>query len=633
MAKPAAVLHTQSSSATLLPEHSVDLTDVASPAPARQVLLNPSNAKQIAGFETRGVEWIPASERTKANLFNNFLQWFSFNIAVTTAPVGCLAVFFGLGTRSVFFTIVFFNAIACAMVGFLATMGPVTGLRQMIIARFSFGYLGASFVAFLNILTQMAFSVLAVLIGGQTLCAVWTSLPLTGGIVIVSLLSLLFSFFGLQWVHAYSRVAWVGVFCIFCLIWGAAGSEFVYKDNVVEGRDLTNAVLSFGGIVFGTAAGWGPIASDYNMHLPEDTSRLLIFAMTFFGNFIPLVFLEGLGFALTTTFANRPDWSDAFDKSWGDLASEILSRYGSGWQSFFMILLFISAVTINIPTTYSTGLSIQALGSIFQRVPRAVWVVFATVAYTIAAIAGQNSFLTIMQNFLSILSYWTAMFFVVLFEEDLFFRKGKYHSADYDNAAALPVGFAGFCAIIVSGVAAVLGMSQTWFMGPVSNAIGGGDLGFLLVLLFAGVVFPIARVVEKTILNGGDSLPNYAPSVDLSSTLFISQLDARNIGLSKPAKPDGDGSPVFLANLHLTSVKMLRQTVQGLERNLNQKPPFHTVAPGITLTRADGSALAELKMFDQDDTNGYTIQTASGEYKFVEENPRGIKNFHIAQCH
>ncbi|KAJ3127082.1 hypothetical protein HK100_009923 [Physocladia obscura] len=420
------------------------------------------SALQRVGAEVRGVEWVPPHDRADKNMWDNFFLWFSFNIAVTTAPVGSYAgPFYGLGLRDAILTIVFFNLLACSTVAFLATLGPAT-----------------------------------VLVGAQTLCAVWTSLSMTGGIIIVAVATVIVCFFGYRIVHIYERYIWIGVFIIFIMMYAAGSGDYTVTETTVEGKDLATSVLALGGLVFGTAAGWGPIASDYNMNLPEDTSRVTVFLMTFFGNFLALCFTECLGAVMTTAFAGRPDWEAAFGVSWGQLMSQALSTYGTGWQTFFVVMLSLSAITINIPTTYSTALSIQALHPIFQKVPRAAWVIIGTVIYTIASIAGQNSFLSIFQNILSLLSYWTALFFIVLFEEHFLFRKGKYPSHEYNSPSKLPVGVAGFVAILISAAAAVLGMSQIWYVGIVANAIGGGDLGFELVLLFAGVFYPIVRYFE-----------------------------------------------------------------------------------------------------------------------------------------
>ena len=92
----------------------------------------------------------------------------------------------------------------------------------------------------------------------------------------------------------------------------------------------------------------------------------------------------------------------------------------------------------NIPNTYSAGISAQALGRPFAMVPRFVWVFLAFVTYTVAGVAGREHFSEILSNFLSILSYWTAFFIVIVAEEHFIFRRkcgplGGYNLDDYDT--------------------------------------------------------------------------------------------------------------------------------------------------------------------------------------------------------
>lgn len=46
---------------------------------------------------------------------------------------------YGLGLRDSALTILFFNLLSTIPAGYLATLGPKTGMRQMIQARYSFG--------------------------------------------------------------------------------------------------------------------------------------------------------------------------------------------------------------------------------------------------------------------------------------------------------------------------------------------------------------------------------------------------------------------------------------------------------------------------------------------------------------
>lgn len=103
-----------------------------------------------------------------------------------------------------------------------------------------------------------------------------------------------------------------------------------------------------------------------------------------------------------------------------------------------LIRLSLACSAVNIPNTYSTALSIQALGRPLAMVPRFIWVIFAFLVYTVAGVAGREHFSAILSNILSILSYWTAFFVVIMAEEHFIFRRpggrlGGYNLADWDN--------------------------------------------------------------------------------------------------------------------------------------------------------------------------------------------------------
>jgi purine-cytosine permease-like protein len=95
---------------------------------------------------------------------------------------------------------------------------------------------------------------------------------------------------------------------------------------------------------------------------------------------------------------------------------------------------------------------------------------------------------------------------IIVFEEHLIFRRGRWSNYDLDainNPRALPPGFAAAFALSLGIMGAVLGMAQTWFIGPIGKKIGtteyGGDVGFELSFAFTGIAYPILRAVEKSV--------------------------------------------------------------------------------------------------------------------------------------
>lgn len=103
-----------------------------------------------------------------------------------------------------------FNIIACILPGYFATFGPKLGMRQMVQARYTWGYVISSpnplelrmltplhrfylaaVPAILNAATMMGFMILNCILGGETLASVSDGkLSWNVGIVIIAIVSL-----------------------------------------------------------------------------------------------------------------------------------------------------------------------------------------------------------------------------------------------------------------------------------------------------------------------------------------------------------------------------------------------------------------------------------------------------------
>ncbi|KAJ4482010.1 permease for cytosine/purines uracil thiamine allantoin [Lentinula aciculospora] len=462
------------------------------------------------GVEARGVERVLENERDPKLLWNNLFMWWSVNCVLTTVPIGALAqAFFTLSFGNACATIFCFGALGAAFTSGIATLGPKTGLRTMVIARFSSGYIGGIIYSIFNILTQLGFATTCVILGGQSLAAVRPdTLSLEGGVAIVAVLSVIPCFVGYELLHRYERYVWAPILLVMLFLWGLGGKAgyHVTAQKALEdpaGRFLAGDVLSFGGIVFGSFTGWAPVAADYNCKLPVDTSAWAVFFMTFFGLYLPICFISILGAALMTI--TDPAYVAAYeDGSMGGLIAQVLTPWG-GFGKFLLVVLALSVIANNMVNTYSTGISIQALGRPFAVVPRMFWTLVGFAAYTIAGIVGREHFSDILSNFLSILSYWTAFFMVITLEEHFIFRRkggplGGYNLDDWDSPSKLPLGVAGILAGCCGVAGAVVGMAEVWYIGPIGVLAGnpefGGDLGFELAAIFAGVSYPLLRSLE-----------------------------------------------------------------------------------------------------------------------------------------
>ncbi|KAJ7851334.1 permease for cytosine/purines, uracil, thiamine, allantoin-domain-containing protein [Mycena leptocephala] len=468
---------------------------------SRFSFMGPVLSKLFAsGVEARGVERVPEDQRETKNMWNNLLMWWSGNTVLTSIPIGMLAQeVFTLTLPHAIATIFCFVALGATVTSFIATLGPQTGLRTMIITRYSSGYFGCTLYSILNILTLLGFSVTAVILGGQTLASVNPgTLPLVASIVIVGIGSLIPCFIGYNMVHHYERYAWIVFFIVMLFLLGLGGHAGfdinAQKEFEDKGKALSSDILSFGGIVFGFVIGWAPVAADYNCRLPANTPAIKIFTLTFFGLFIPITFIETVGALLMTI--TKSEYTDAFANGGiGGLLGQALSPWKGGGK-FILFLLAFSVIANNVISTYSAALSIQALGRPFAKIPRFFWTLVIFVAYTVAGVAGREHFVEILSNFLAIVSYWIAFFIIIVAEEHLIFRRpgGRLGGITWTIGTRLRV-FP--LASRVSWRDALA--SPVWYIGPIGVKAGaefGADLGFELAAVFAGITFPIFRWLE-----------------------------------------------------------------------------------------------------------------------------------------
>lgn len=458
-----------------------------------------------AGVEARGIERVPESERQSKHSIGLLLLWFSVNIVLTTVPIGMLAQpIFTLTFAHTVATTIGFAIIGCITVAFIATLGPRFGMRTMVITRYSYGYWGGTLISFLNVLTQIGFSVIAVILAGQVFHEVNHNMPLVVGVILIGVISVLICFIGYDFLHYYERFAWIVMSAIFIMVY-ALGGHAGYQpglQNALEdpaGHLRAADILSFGGIIFSSCAGWAPVAADFNCRLPVNTPPAKVFILTFFGLFTPIMFIVLLGAALMTV----PDFLTVYtsDDAAGVLKA-VFEPWGKGGD-FLLVILALSVIANNIPNTYSAGLSMQTLIPPFRRVPRAFFTILAFIIYTVAGVAGRQHFSTILNNFLAILGYWVAFWVVIVAEEHFIFRRrggilGGYDLKVYDSPQELPVGAAAVFASLCAIAGAVVSMAQVWYIGPIARKLGpfGGDMGFEFAAVFAAVIYPPLRYLE-----------------------------------------------------------------------------------------------------------------------------------------
>lgn len=397
-----------------------------------------------------------------------------------------------------------------------STFGPKLGLRQMTSARYAWGYWGAKFVATLNCIACVGWSIANTIVGAQTLCAVgeW-SFSAAVGTVIIGMGTLALGLCGYKVIHHFEQVAWIPTAATFFVVIGVAAKHLV-NTSMPVGQAEAASVLSFGGVVFGFCIGWVSLASDYNVYMPSRAPAWKVFMWTYIGVAVPCVLVMWLGAAIAAATAAGEFapigsalanwWSMYQQHEVGGMLHAVMVPPMGGGGKFFMVLLVLSVVANNIVNVYSMGMSISVITHYLALIPRIVWPCVITAIYIPVAIVGADHFGETLHSFLSVLGYWLAIFVTVLLEEHFIFRQadwGRYDPAlTWNNRKLLPIGWGALGAFCFGVVGAAMGMAQSFYVSPIGKLVGGdanphgGDIGFELASAFTAVTYPFFRWLE-----------------------------------------------------------------------------------------------------------------------------------------
>ncbi|WFD30660.1 hypothetical protein MSPP1_001681 [Malassezia sp. CBS 17886] len=450
--------------------------------------------RRFAFVEWANIDPVPPDEQRLTNWWSVALLWFSANVNVLSFATGTLAPVMGLGLRASLATIVGFTVPCSLAPAYFATFGPKLGMRQMVQCRYSFGVVGASLVALLNAVTGIGYTVLNATLAGETLQAVspHQSLSATAGIVIITVAALVASFCGIRVLSITERYLWVPVLISFAVLTGEAGRgpHGLHDDGADAPAATSHAVLGYGCVLAGYQMTWAAFASDVSLYIPRTVASWKVFLAIFaaFALSSPLILMLGAAFAASAR--SIPAWDAALNEnaSPGPLIDLVLSTRLGNFGKFLTVLIALSAMGNIMATLYSIGLSCQTMLPPLTRLPRFVIPVVATAVVLPLAIVGQSRFYDTLTDFVSVISYWAALYIGVVVADHIVIRRRRFSSYDpslWNRWRALPPGAAAVGAAVLSLGLVIPCMDQTWFTGPLGRSTG--DLGFEvgLVLSFA----------------------------------------------------------------------------------------------------------------------------------------------------
>jgi nucleobase:cation symporter-1, NCS1 family len=220
---------------------------------------------------------------------------------------------------------------------------------------------------------------------------------------------------------------------------------------------------------------------DWVRYLPSRTSGHAVFWHVFLASFLPSVALTMMG---------------AFCATLGDVSDPVagLKPFMPAWLFLpYIIAVIGGSLGNNVPTYYSSGLTLQAIGLKLHRYAATALDVVASTLITLYIIFVQD-FTTVLNDFIALLVMWVGPFGGVWIA-DAYLRRATYDPVALHSRASAGgrywgwrgINRAGCIAILLGMTVAAMTMKSPLYDGPWSRALGGADLSWLLG-------FPVASV-------------------------------------------------------------------------------------------------------------------------------------------
>ena len=423
---------------------------------------------------TEDLEVIPADSRGhKPSVL--FWLWFASNLTIGDFLIGLLAQDYDLGYSSTVIALAIGTILGGVLVALMSVMGPIFGMSQMRIGRYTFGRKGGIVMSLLqwgNTLGWFTFN--SIIAASALALAIGTKFYVIP-IIITVLLVLGLILLGHRTILRFERGMSLVLGVLFIIILAYSMEKIgVFGSSTVP---AVFSAVSFGWIVafsFSYIMSWGPYASDYSKHLEPSVSRKKIAIYVLLGAGLASFFSEFVGFyvgmATNSTSANP---------------AQPLAQFLGKYALVGLYFLFLGGLSANAINLYSNAMSIKAAGIRMDR--KYIAVIVSAIAGVLAYL-GYNSFYVSYENFLFILDYWITPWIAVMLV-DFFMRYRQYLKGGYREVVNYRAIFSYLLGIIVS---VPFMYPSEYFIGPIARILGF-DISYFVSFIVAGLTYYIVQ--------------------------------------------------------------------------------------------------------------------------------------------
>lgn len=452
-----------------------DTTTMAPPLPERAFAV-----------EKHGFDFIPLKERSMS-LKGAALFWAGTQANLLPMTLGALAVTLGLDLWQAVIAIVLGNAFFI-FVAIACIAGPRAGVPTLTFSRAAFGTRGNLPNVALTWVALVAFECLNTILATLAILAF---LPIIGiadpglpgqivSVVVVVAVGATVAAFGhgaMIWIQRVASVVLV-VAVILVLAFTIGGAQWVGQTSMDTGALIATLTIA------AAANASGPISYLFNApewfrYLPRDVAPKKLFWTLFLVGFGVATLLGLLGAVL----ASQVDMSDPIGGPSALMPTPV--------YLVFLLAAVLGTISNNVPTLYSSGLTLQALGLPITRLAGTIVDSVISTFLTLYVIIN-GGFLDVLEIFAALLIVWLLPFGAV-YVADAVARRWRYDPIDLHDRSRggqyFGVNVAGWIALLSGIAVALLTIDSAVFVGPISAWMYGADLSWLLPLPVAFLVY------------------------------------------------------------------------------------------------------------------------------------------------
>jgi purine-cytosine permease-like protein len=295
----------------------------------------------------------------------------------------------------------------------------------------------------------------------------------------------IYGFYAIRTFEKYTVPVTVAIMVLMSILaWSQPGVvNWGLKSTLEPGAHLAMLTLLMTAIGVGWGISWVTWASDYSRFVPRNISSKSVFWYSYFGMFVPTVWLAILGATIASVTADT------------DPAKMVSAVFGGTTSILVLLMVLHGPIATNILNVYSAALAALSMGVRFSRTALALIVGIAGYLVTIYFISAP-SFAKAFDNWLISLLLWMSPWAGVMMADFFIKRRGQIDVAELykppETSAFGDFNWSGILAFFAGLVAGWLvqdGLVPA-LQGPISTGLlGGADLSWLFGIVVAGGVY------------------------------------------------------------------------------------------------------------------------------------------------